>query len=235
MAPIKFCYKCCNEGLDIDGNICECRLNVKSFYDTVSCLDIPEQYRGIQFNKMLVAKDMPEAYAEYLDSIHQEICSNRWKNHNLCLCSPTAKSKTILAYSCMESLFRHGVEIFPLYDVLELKRIMLDMDLCRQQLYGTENPEKLFTAALVFIRIPRVITWEIYDTMVTILDRRVRRGNSTIFLYNGSWEQLIKLDKMNVLAGLLGDGSYNSIENKTWFPLKAEDTAPEIELDGSLG
>lgn len=232
---MSYCPLCMNTGVDINNEPCSCRFNAKSFYESVSCLDIPEQYRGIRFSKLLVSKDMPESYAEYLESIHDSITTNRWKNHNLCLCSPTARSKTILAYSCMESLFRYGNITFPVFDVLELKRIMLDMDLNRKQLYEVENPENLFTAPIVFIKVPRVTTWEVFDTMVTILDRRTRRGNSTIFIYDGSWEQLIKVDKMNVLTGLLGDGSYNSIEVKTWFSKQVEGSLPEIQLQENLG
>ena len=232
---MKWCEKCSNTGFDINNEPCTCRFNAKSFYESVSCLDIPEQYRGIRFNKALVSKDMPEAYAEYLDSIHTMITSNRWKNHNLCLCSPTARSKTILAYSCMESLFRYGNMTFPVYDVLELKRIMLDMDLNRKQLYEVENPENMFLASILFVKVPRVTTWEIYDTMATILDRRTRRGNSTVFIYDGSWEQLIKVDKLNTLTGLLGDGSYNSIEVKNWRSIASDGHLPEIQLEDNIG
>ena len=235
MVPLKWCEKCSNTGLDINNNPCSCRFNVQSFYDSVSCLDIPEQYRGIRFNKSLVAKDMPESYAEFLDKVHTDISTNRWSNHNLCICSPTAKSKTILAYSCMESLFRYGHTTFPVFDVLELKRIMLDLDLCRKSIYVVENPENMFLAPILFIKVPRVVTWEIYDTMVTLLDRRTRRGNSTIFIYDGSWEQLVKMDKQCVLTGLLGDGSYNTIEVKTWYSNSRDGHLPEIQIDDNIG
>lgn len=235
MVPIKWCSKCSNTGLDIDNNPCSCRFNAQSFYDSVSCLDIPEQYRGVRFTKTLVAKDMPESYADYLDKVHAEITASRWNNHNLCLCSPTAKSKTILAYSCMESLFRYGVTTFPVYDVLELKRIILDMDLCRKSIYEVDNPENLFNAPIVFIKVPRVTTWEIYDTMVLILDRRTRRGHSTIFIYDGSWEQLTRNDKQGVLTGLLGDGSYNTIEVKTWYSNSNDGRLPEIQVEENIG
>lgn len=235
MSDSKYCPKCGNTGVDIDGNPCECKFNVQSFYETVSCLDIPEQYRGVLFSTVLVRKDIDASYASYLQSIYDSITAMRWKFHNLCLCSPIGHSKTILAYSCIENLFRHGIATFPVFDVIEIKRILLDMDLCRKQLYEVEKPEMLIKAPILFVKIPRIPTWEVYDTISVILDRRVRRGNSTIFLYDGYWEQLIKYDKQNVLIGLLGDGTYNTLEPKTWYVNKPETGDPEIQLEDNIG
>ena len=39
---------------------------------------------------------------------------------------------------------------------------------------------------------------------------------STIFLFSGSQEDLIAQDKFGKFKALLGDGSYNSIEIKSW-------------------
>lgn len=212
-----YCTKCMNTGVDIDGNPCDCRFNTKSFYETVSCLDIPEQYRGILFSKFLVPKDIHESYGAYLESLADSIVSNKLKHKNICICSPVGHSKSIFAYSTIEQLFRYGIPTFPVFDVLEIKRILLDTDLCRKQLYDVDSPELLVQAPYVFIKIPRVPTWEVYDTISVILDRRVRRGNSTIFLYGGTWEQLIRGDKQEVLVNLVGDGNFNTLEVKTWF------------------
>lgn len=217
MTTSNYCTKCGNTGIDIDGQPCSCRFNAKSFYDTVTCLDIPEQYRGIAFSKFLVAKDIHESYGEYLEKLHDDITSTKLKHKNICICSPVGHSKSIFAYSVIESLFRYGIPTFPVFDVLEIKRILLDTDLCRKQFYDIEKPELLFDSPYVFIKIPRVPTWEVYDTISVILDRRVRRGNSTIFLYGGTWEQLIRGDKQEVLVNLIGDGNFNTLEVKTWF------------------
>lgn len=233
---MSWCPKCSNTGINIvTGEICDCKFNVQSFYDSVSCMDIPEQYRGILFNKALVPKDVHESYATYLQSMYDSIITMKWKFHNVCLCSPIAHSKTILAYSCIEVLFRHGIDTFPVFDILEIKRILLDMDLCRKQLYEVAEPEKLITAPILFVKVPRVITWEVYDTMVLVLDRRTRRGNSTIFMYDGYWEQLVKLDGQGIVTGLMGDGSYNTLDIKSWSLLKGSNELPEIQVDDNLG
>lgn len=235
MVHMTYCPDCMGTGVDIDNNVCHCRFNAKSFYDTVSCLDIPEQYRGIAFNKSLLPKDLPESYANYLQEVYDTIFTGKWKQKNVVIASPIGHGKTILAYSCIEVLFRNGIPTFPVYDVLEVKRILTDMDLCRKQLYEVENPEMLITVPILFVKIPRVSTWEVYDIISLILDRRVRRGNSTIFLYDGSWQQLVYNDKNGILTGLVGDGSYNTLESKSWFVQSSSTSEKEIILPENVG
>lgn len=212
----KYCPDCGGGGIDIDGNVCHCRVNAQSFYDTVSCLDIPDQYRGIAFNSALLPTDISESYVKYMQEVHDTIVAGKWQNRNVVIASPIGHGKTILAYSCIEVLFRSGIPTFPIYDLLEIKRMLVDMDLCRKQLYEIENPESIITVPILFVKIPRVTSWEVYDIFSMLLDRRVRRGNSTIFIYDGTWQQFIYNDKNDIAKGLVGDGSYNTVEIKSW-------------------
>lgn len=232
---MSFCPKCGNTGIDIDGNPCTCKFNTVSFFETVSCLDIPEQYRGLQFNNGLVPKDLNESYPAYLQQMYSSIIAGKWKQHNTVLCSPIGHSKTVLAYSCIEVLFRNGIDTFPIYDIFEIKRMLMDMDLCKKQIYGIEHPELIITVPILFVKIPRVTTWETYDMIAMILDRRVRRGCSTIYLYDGSWQQLIYGDRNDILSGLLGDGAYNTLESKSWFIPRTEKELPEVKLEDNIG
>lgn len=230
-----YCTLCGNTGIDIKGNVCSCRANVKSIFDSVSCLDIPEQYRGIKFAKALVPKDLDESYSEYLQGIYDKILTGKWNQHNVVIASPIGHSKTILAYSCLENMFRNGIPTFPVFDVLELKRIMLDMDMCRTQAYSVDNPEEFLTVPILFVRIPRVSSWEMYDTISVIVDRRVRRGNSTIFLYSGYWSQLVRNDRAHILQGMVGDGSFSTIEVKSWGADAVPTERTMFELPENLG
>ena len=234
MQKKEHCPDCNNTGIDINNNPCKCKFRVQTFYDTVSCMDIPEQYRGILFDRFLLPRDVPEAYGEYMQKLHDNIINDRVRAHNYCICSPIAHGKTIMAYSCTEQLFRTGVPTFPVFDILELKRILLDTDLCRKPLYEVEHPENMLNAGYVFIKIPRVMTWEVFDTMTTVLNRRVRRGNSTIFLYDGTWEQLTLHDKYGVFTALRGDGTYNTVEVSNWY-ITTETTIPDVQLEENIG
>lgn len=180
-------------------------------------MDIPEQYQGMVFSSALISKDMPDAYVIFMQNLYDSIVSLKMRHKNLIICSPVATSKTTLAYCAIQTLFRKGIDTFPLYDVNEIKRIMSDMDFNRKQLYDVKDPEKLLTVPYLFAKVPSAITIETYDIISMILDRRVRRGNTTIFLYNGTWESLTRADNMKVMASLVGDGSYGTLENKTWW------------------
>lgn len=230
----KYCPKCGNSGLDINNNPCDCEWRAESFYETVSCMDIPEQYRGILFDRFLLPKDVPDTYGEYMQKLHDSILDRKVRAHNYCICSPVAHGKTIMAYSCIEQLFRIGVPTFPIFDVLEIKRILMDIDFCRQPFHEVTNPENLYKSPYLFVKIPRVVTWEVLDTMVLILDRRVRRNNSTIFLFEGTWDQLMLRDKNSVFTALRGDGTYNTVEVSSWY-VSAPTTMPDVQLEENLG
>lgn len=226
-----YCPDCGGSGIDINGDVCHCRMNVQTFYDSVSCLDIPEQYRGLAFNSALVPTDVNESYASFLQDIHDSIVAGKYKDRNVVIASPINHSKTILAYSCIEVLFRGGVPVFPVYDLLELKRMLTDMDLCRKSVYDVEEPERIITVPILFVKIPRITSWEVYDIFSMLLDRRVRRGNSTIFLYDGTWGQFIYNDKNDIAKGLVGDGTYNTVEVKSWSSQIEEGyTAPQDNI-----
>lgn len=230
----EYCPKCGNTGIQIDGSPCDCKFRAETVYESVSCLDIPDQYRGVIFNKFLLPKDVHESYGEYMTSLHDEIGQCRLHGKSICICSPISHGKTVFAYSCIEQLFRHGIPTFPLFDALEIKRIMLDVDMCRKPMYEVEHPEYMATAPYLFIKVPRVTTWEVYDTLATVIDRRVRRSNSTILLYDGSWESLIKRDSFSILSGMQGDGTYNTLEVKNWYT-SAEKTEPVVQQEENIG
>lgn len=223
-----YCTECGNTGIKIDGSPCECRFNAQTFYDAVSCIDIPEQYRGIHFSSLLLPHDVHESYGTYLDSLHNDIVNMKLKHKNICLCSPVAHGKKIFAYSCIEGLFRYGIPVYPVYDILELKHITIDMDLGRKPSYNASEPEKIYTVPYLFVEIPRLSNWEVYDAIAMLMSRRVRAGLCTIFLYPGTWSHLIQFDKQETLIGLMGDGTFNTLDVKTWGTQKTE--LPEVQF-----
>ena len=64
----------------------------------------------------------------------------------------------------------------------------------------------------LFLKIPTEVTQQIRSGISTIIDRRVRRGNSTIFLYNGSWGMLTYDDRFGTIKNLQGDGTFHTVE-----------------------
>ena len=160
--------------------------------------------------------DIDPSYATFLDTVHSNINLGKWGNKNLLIASPIAHSKTIMAYSAINCMFRAGISVFPIFDVLEISRILTDMDMGKESVYDVSQPERVLTVPILFAKIPRSPRWDVYDNIALLIDRRVRRGTSTILLYDGTREQLIRNDKQEVLTGMFGNGYFGTIEVKSW-------------------
>ena len=102
--------------------------------------------------------------------------------------------------------------VLPLCDVMELRRMMFDYDM------GRVNTADFYDVKYLFLKVPAEVTYQVRATMATIVDRRVRRGNSTIFLYNGTWSSLTYGDDSSILKGLQGDGSFSSLQVQNFKP-----------------
>lgn len=229
---MSYCVLCGDTGVKLDGTPCECRHNISTVYDSVNCLDIPEQYRNIMFNKGLVPHDIDFSYAQFLDDVHTKIVVGKWANHNLCIASPIAHSKTVMGYSCLNALFRAGISVFPICDVLEISRILSDMDMGRASVYDIDQPERVLTVPILFAKIPRTSRWEVFDCISLLIARRVRRNNSTILLYDGTWQHLINSDKNEILTGMMGNGNFGTIEVRTW---NYNTSKRNIEFEENIG
>lgn len=200
-----YCPKCGNSGLLPSGDACDCRYaRVGDLYQSLGeCVDIPAQYQGLQFNSALLPKHLDASYINFMQTLYEQIITQRLKYHNYVICSPPSSGKTILSYACLEHLYRRGQEIYPVKDVLEIRKEM-------------ETEPRLYSVPYIFVRIQPELSFQVYATIATLLDRRVRSGTSTIFLYNGTWENLIFADNRNLVSHLQGNGAYCTVEVKTW-------------------
>lgn len=220
---MSYCPKCGNTGVLLDGTLCDCKAHEQDLFDSVTCLQIPETYRGIKFEGLMLPNYMGETYKNTLVSYYEQIVSLRWKCRNLVICSPQQTGKSIFAYSAIQELFRKGVGVFQLFDILEIKRVMQDIEYNRQQSLGIDNPLNLFLVPYLFVYMPPITNYDTYDTAALLLSRRVRRGNSTVFLYEGTWNQLVFNDSKGSLKGLKGNGSLTTVEVSSWENPKKED------------
>lgn len=216
--PLTYCPKCGGYGRRPDGTICDCVNAKHAYFDAISCLDIPQQYVGKQFSSKLVPRDCGDAYVGYLQKLYNEIVSMKVQNYNCLICSPIAHSKTVMAYSAMEVLFKHNIPTFPVCSVMEAKRVLHDIDVCaKETIEGFSNPENIIRAPYIFLKIPIMLTWEVYPTIADIIDRRVRRNLSTIILFDGYWDDLVKFDRNGILTALKGDGYFNTIDIHNFY------------------
>lgn len=219
-----YCSICGNTGITPDGQVCQCKWDSDTFFSTVSCLSIPVQYQGQMFNKSLVPSDLGDEYKDYLENLYDDITLMRMQYHNVLLCSPHQHSKTIMAYSCIERLFRASLPVFPVCDIMEIRNIINAIDLGKKPAYTyAEDSANIIEASYLFVKIPMWPTWECFDTINTLVGRRIRRGHSTVFLYSGNWNQLSYSDKSGSLTSLRGNGSYSTLEVKSFAPIVGEE------------
>lgn len=226
-----YCPKCGNSGIIPGTNeMCDCQYATRELFKGVSNLDIPKQYLGINFNLRLVPKDCGDAYVSYLSNLHMSVTSMKMQNYTLLLCSPIAHSKTVMAYSAMEILFRNHIPTFPVLNVMEVRKVLHAIDTSTEEsLESIKAPNNLTSAPYVFIKVPLMLSWEVYATMIDIKERRVRNGYTTIFLYDGYSEDLFRFDNRHLLESLKGNGYYGTIDIRTFY--KLGDTTPEAKFN----
>lgn len=210
-----YCPLCGNSGVRPDGSVCSCRLNDDVIFSDIRGVDVPEQYIGLRYNPVHVPTDLGPVYAQALDRLHTEITTLQMRNKNIILCAPAKHSKTIWAYSCIQNLFRQRAPVCPIIDVLEFARLM----------HAFSDSDDWYDVPYLFLKIPTEVNQTIRATITTIIDRRVRRGNSTIFLYDGTWGMLTYDDKFGTLKNLQGDGSFHSVEVKSFRPKEEQSNA----------
>lgn len=205
---MKFCAKCGGTGILVNGEVCECSKTMPDFYSDSACFDIPEQYRDLVFTEELVPDMWSGSYKKFLSKLHTDISTMAVTSRNWLICSPPKHAKTVFAYTTMKRLFRAGIGVCPLNDIMELKKVISE--------YSVEDDIDLFKVPYLFVRIPVFLTSEVFELCTTLLDRRVRKSLSTIFLFNGSWERLRAADVYCSFTPYKGDGSYCTFSVNSW-------------------
>lgn len=222
----KYCTKCGNTGKLLDGSPCTCRLSVYDMCNPVtSCTFIPQLYRNILFNKELIPSGLHSSYGVFLDELIQEITSLKQKSLNIFIGAPIKHSKTIFVYTVIEQLFRSNVAVFPYLDILEIHKLIYDIDMNRSNQFLIDNeidPESLYTVPYLFVKITDELNYTVFDTMSILIDRRTRRGLTTVFLCNNSWEYITTADKKGYISALKGDGSFGTILTKSFNKIRED-------------
>lgn len=222
-----YCTKCGNTGMLLDGTPCDCKISTVEFNNDITMLDVPEQYQGVIFDPNMINADMGYYYKKFMTELYDDISTMKLKYKSYLICSPKQTSKTILAYSVLQSLFRRDIDVFPVYDALEIRKIMTDVDLNKRQTYTISDPESILTTPYLFVKIPDYLINEVYQTISVLIDRRTRRNTSTIFLYDGSLSTLKKLDYQHILDKLEGDGSYGTLVIKEFWKKETKEDGKE--------
>lgn len=216
------CLLCAGELVDLDGFPCECSKEITVFegFGAHVCTFIPQQYQGIIFDKSLLPTTKSGTLPGVMQEIFEDAISRRLINTNILLTSPVKTGKTVLAYSAIQQLFSKGVPIFPYLDVLEIRRIMKDIDDSKEYLYKDETSfdiQNIYKAPILFVKIPVELDNKVCDAISILTDRRTRRGHSTIYFSQHSWETIAKVDYNHTFKSLIGDGAFGTIKNYNFW------------------
>lgn len=205
------CLKCGGTGYTVHGKKCDCG-SVEERVIIPDSIKIPQQYQSIVFSESLLPEYVDVSYKAYMRDLYRECTTcEKWFNRNILICAPPNSGKTVFAYSVIGTLYAKGVVVSDLMDIMEVRELIMAY-------YGDVRYSKsnIAEAKIVFIKIPQDLPVKLAETMSTIVERRVRHGVGTIFLFSGTKEDLKAQDRFGKLQALIGDGSYNSIEVKSW-------------------
>lgn len=218
---MSYCPKCGGTGVLLDGSPCDCKTRESDLFADVVCLEIPETYRGIRFDPLMLPSSMGPVYRAYMGDLYSQITSLRYKCKNTLICSPQQTGKSVMAYSTIQELFRRNIPVFPLYDLLEIKRMMLDLEYGKSKSLDADNILDLYSVPYLFAYIPAILNYDVFDSAALLISRRVRRGNSTILLYEGNWSYLSAADQKGSLKNMKGSGALTTIEVNSWSSKEA--------------
>ena len=204
------CLMCGGTGRLVSGDICpECS---KSVNNTVPiAYGIPLQYQGVAFDKSFLPDKLQKPYGEFMENLLLEIISNsNIYQKNLLICNRPTSGKTVWAYNLYSHLISKGLSVAPIKDILEVRTILTS--------YGHAEEAELFsTARCAIVKIPRDIQPWTFDTMSTLIERRVRNNGFTIFIYGGQESDLKNQDKFNRLSEMKGSGAFNTVKLYSFY------------------
>lgn len=204
------CIKCGGTHKMLNGQRCDCM--IANSFELPVVLDVPIQYQGVKFNKAALPRDMQEDYGPYMMKLYEELLDSRGIGRNILVCAPPNSGKTVFAYTIYAEMVNQGASVAKLLDLMEVRELLMSYyhDVDREQL------ALLSSADVAFIKIPQDLPIKFAEIISTVIERRVRSGGSTIFLFSGSKKDLEAQDRFGKFRALEGDGSYNSLKIYSW-------------------
>ncbi len=204
------CLKCGGTGVLVSGETCDCGVCVECMLPAF--VKVPSQYQNNCFDARLLPQWLPSDYGVFMTNLVRNFTTKQDLMHqNILICSPPNSGKTVMAYTVIGMLYMQGHKVFGLMDIMEVRGILME-----QYHVDWESLGLLVDAPVIFIKIPLDIPARLAATVSTVVERRVRRGGSTVFLYSGCRDDLVAQDTFGNLQALFGDGSYNSVMVKSW-------------------
>lgn len=198
---------------------------------------IPQEYKNEKFDVNRLRVDHMDLkdnqgfkfYADSLEKVSSRIQNGELLPKSMLIYAPQGFSKNHFVYSCLVNAIESGLTAIPYMDTLEIKRFVdsyeqnhLKDDMIRYYKHLTDM--KIYTADLCIVKIPVGLKYvEAYQTMLMLLDRRSRKGKTTVFISRYPLKTLVAMDMNKELISLFNKDiktknmiyiPYKSVENK---------------------
>jgi len=199
------CLRCGGTGILVNGDRCtECEKDTSALQPMV--YGVPAQYQGVKFDKSFLPEKFQKTYGEFMEELmHTILTDYAFYQKNILICSKPNTGKTVWTYNLYSELSSKGYEIPTLRDIIEVRNILNS--------YADKDEANLISnARCMVVKIPKDIQFWMFDTLSSLVERRVRNDGFTIFLFGGSKDDLKYADKYGRLRDLEGTGAYNSIK-----------------------
>ena len=172
--------------------------------------EVPVQYQGVRFSKDFLPDGYAEEYGVFMEELLENIVNNfSMFQRNILICARPNCGKSVWCYSLYSEIKSKGYDAVPLKDIFEVKDLLNgkgDLDEARA----------LSTSRIVTIKLPRTLEAWVFDYMSMLVNRRVRSNGSTIFFYDGLYEDVENQDVFGKMKYIKGNGSFNTIEVKSF-------------------
>lgn len=204
-----FCIKCGGTGRLVSGEPCpDCASEQVKMVPIVQ--GVPAQYQGVSFDKSFLPEKEQKEYGTFMEELLQTIINDlAFYQKNMIICSRPNSGKTVWAYNLYSLVTSKGYDMPPLKDVAEVRAILSS--------YDDKDMAQLFSSArCAVIKIPRDVQPWMFDTVASIIERRVRSDGFTIFLFGGTEQDLKAVDRFEKLKYLRGSGAYNTVYVKSF-------------------
>lgn len=205
----QICIKCSGTGTKSDGTVCDCKAGENRVNKMRSKFypNIPQQYQNVDFDKVFLPDSISKDYGAYMESLLKDIALNsNLFQKNILICNKPNTGKTIWAYSLISRLWDNGIDTPPVMDLLETRDILWG----RSQEEG--SIDKILRSRCLVVKIPADLQYWMIDNIVNLIDRRVANNGFTIFIFNGSWQNILDVDKKGLLSNIKGSGQWHTIK-----------------------
>ena len=173
--------------------------------EVMDSLFIPMYYQQVTWDSRELIREFPELasqrsfklYLDQLDKVYNIFKSGQIPQKSFMVFAPPRRGKQIWAFSCMKEALQHGYNVVPMLDTSEWRRLNIIATerayIKDMSLYGC-TMEDMVKADVVFLTVDKDNFKGSYRAIESLLDKRQRRGKTTILISRYSPTQISILD-----------------------------------------